>query len=92
MTASLLIVITLGALFIGALLYLGSGKMVKVRSKRSENFGPLVIILLPLLSWVAYTQLNREQASLFNAFPELNYIVLAMFVCAYLWEKGRTKG
>jgi hypothetical protein len=92
MTISLIIVIVMGALFVGALLYLGAGKSVKPRPKKSDSFGPLVLILLPLMSWMAYTQINKEQYSLFNAYPALNYIVIAVFVGAFIWEKGKAKG
>ena len=92
MSASLIIVFVIGALFIGALLYLGSGKSIKDRPRKSERFGPLILVLMPLLSWMAYTQLNKSQASLFNVYPLLNYIALAVFICAYVWEKERKKG
>jgi ABC-type transport system involved in cytochrome c biogenesis permease subunit len=92
MRASLLIVIFLGALFIGALLYLGAGKTVKVRPKKYESFGPLVIIFMPLFSWMAYTQIDKSKVSLFNTYPILNYTALVLFVGAYFWEREKTRG
>jgi len=92
MSASLIIVVVVGSLFIGALLYLGAGKTVKKRPKKIENFSPFVIIFMPLFSWMAYTQINSDQSSLFTKFPALNYLALGLFVGGCIIENRRTKG